>query len=143
MSLNISYTAILVAAIAGFVFSAIWYTALFGKTWAKEMGFDMNQKPEPGFMVKSLVMQFIGLLLLSYVFTHNIAAWQFVPGTKDAPWIANAISAAVFTCVGFYVPTELGRVAWERKSWKLFIINVSYHLISLIIMALIITKWIQ
>ena len=44
-------TAILVAAIAGFVFSAIWYTALFGKTWAKEMGFDMNQAGAR-FMVK-------------------------------------------------------------------------------------------
>ena len=70
-------------------------------------------------------MQFIRLLLLSHVFTHNIAAWQFCTRYERCSWIANAISAAVFTCVGFYVPTELGRVTWGRKSWKLFIINVA------------------
>jgi len=47
--------------------------------------------------------------------------------------------AAVFTWLGFLLPVDLSTVAWERKSWTLFFINTGYHLISLIIVALIVT----
>jgi hypothetical protein len=49
------------------------------------------------------------------------------------------MSSSIFTWLGFYLPTDLGSVAWERKSWKLFAINTGYHLLMLVIAATILT----
>ena len=38
--LPINMVAILVAVVANFILGFLWYTPLFGKAWAKEMGFD-------------------------------------------------------------------------------------------------------
>ena len=48
---------------------------------------------------------------------------------------ANAGMAAVFTWLGFFLPVDLGTVAWEKKSWKLFGINTGYHFVSLLVVA--------
>ena len=54
----------------------------------------------------------------------------------------NALTTAVFTWIGFYVPGQLGATVWEKNSWKLFSINTGYHLASLIIAALILSYWV-
>jgi hypothetical protein len=47
------------------------------------------------------------------------------------------MNSAVFTWLGFYVPTDLSTVAWERKSWKLFWINTGYHFTMLLVASVI------
>ena len=47
--------------------------------------------------------------------------------------------AAFFTWLGFYLPQDLGRIAWENASWKLFFINTCYHFLSLFIAAMIVS----
>jgi len=137
--LGINYIAILVATVANFIFGFLWYTPLFGKAWAKEMGFVVDRKPTPGELGKGMTLMVIGNFLMAYVFAHNNAAWSFVPGMNiEAIGPAATIGqAAVFTWLGFYVPTDLSVVAWENKSWKLFFINTMYHLGTLIIAATI------
>ena len=135
--IHINYTAVLIAVVANFIFGFLWYTPLFGKAWAKEMKFDMTQRPPASVFVKGLLIMVIGNFLMAYVFAHNIAAWSFVPGTSEMSNGQNAMMAAIFTWIGFYLPGDLTRVAWERHSWKLFFINTVYHLISLIIAAMI------
>ena len=46
--MNIKISAILIAVVANFILGFIWYTPLFGKTWAREMGFDTSVKPASG-----------------------------------------------------------------------------------------------
>ena len=82
-----------------------------------------------------------GNFLFAYVFAHNIAAWEFVPGMNEAGPLSNAINAAVFTWAGFYLPGQLGATQWEGNSWKLFFINTGYHLVSLLVAAMILTHW--
>lgn len=135
--LHINFTAIAVATVANFFFGFLWYTVLFGMAWAKEQGFDMTVKPPSSVMVKGMIMMIIGNFLMAFVFAHNIAAWSFVPETKTMSFTGNLASSAIFTWLGFYVPSDLSVVAWERKSWKLFFINTIYHLLSLVIAAVI------
>lgn len=135
--LGISMTGILVAVVANFFVGFLWYTVLFGKAWAKEMGMDMNVKPPASAMIKGMVMMVIGNFLMAYVFAHNIAAWKFVPEAPALGTAPNILNAALFTWLGFFVPTDLGVVAWERKSWKLFFINTIYHLLILLVAATI------
>ena len=140
--INISIVAILVAVFANFVFGFIWYTPLFGKVWAKEMGMDPDMKPSGGQMAKGMIFMVIGNFLMAWVFAHNMAVWN--PETWGLPPSemsanSNAMMAAVFTWLGFYLPVDLGAVSWEGKSWKLFGINTGYHFLMLVIAAFILT----
>jgi hypothetical protein len=137
--MHINMVAILVAVVANFILGFIWYTPLFGKAWAKENGFDTSVKPKSSELAKGMVFMIIGNFFLAWVFAHNIAAWSYVPGTKEMPAFANIMSATVFTWLGFYFPVDLGTVAWEKKSWKLFFINTGYHFMMLLIAAVILT----
>lgn len=135
--MNINLVAVLVAVVANFILGFIWYTPLFGKAWAKEMGFDTSIKPAGGEIAKGMVFMVIGNFFMAYVFAHNNAAWSYVPGVKEMSPITNIMNATIFTWLGFYMPVDLSAVAWERKSWKLFGINTGYHFMMLLVAAAI------
>jgi hypothetical protein len=137
--LHINFTAVITAVIANFFLGFLWYTVLFGKAWAIEMGFDMSVKPPSSVMVKGMSFMLIGNFFLAWVFAHNIAAWGFVPESKAMTPVAQIANATIFTWLGFYLPGDLSRVAWEKHSWKLFAINTSYHFLMLLIAASILT----
>jgi hypothetical protein len=139
MELQINYIAILVAVVANFILGFIWYTPLFGKAWAKELGFDLSIKPTGGELAKGMIIMVIGNFLMAYVLAHNNAAWTYVPGMDQMPAIGTILNSAVFTWLGFYLPVDLNAVAWEKKSWKLFWINTGYHLVMLLVAATILT----
>lgn len=139
---NISFLAIAVAVAANFFFGFVWYTVLFQRTWAVEMGFDPDEKPETGPMLKGMALMVLGNLFLAWVFAHNIQVWNPVtwglPDSGAAPAMYAAM-AAFYTWLGFFVPVLLSAVAWEKKSWKLFGINALYHLLALLLVAMILT----
>ena len=136
-AMNINMVAIVVATVANFFLGFLWYTPLFGKAWAKEMGMDTNAKPAVGEMAKGMTAMVVGNFLMAYVFAHNNAAWSFVPGANEMSATASIMSSVVFTWLGFYLPVDIGTVTWERKSWKLFFINTGYHFMMLLVAALI------
>ena len=129
--LGISMTAIIVAAVVNFIIGFLWYTVIFGKAWAKEMNFDMSVKPPVSTMIKGMLLNVIGCFLMAYVLAHNNAAWSFVPGMDQMSVGAKISNSAIFTWLGFYIPSDLNSIAWEQKSWKLFFINTLYHLVML------------
>ncbi|MBX2910842.1 MAG: DUF1761 domain-containing protein [Cyclobacteriaceae bacterium] len=135
--LPINYLAILVAVVANFILGFLWYTPLFGKAWAKEMGFDTSVKPSGGEMAKGMVFMVVGNFLMAYVFAHNMVAWSFVPGMDQMPKVGSVMNSAIFTWLGFYLPVDIGIVTWEKRSWKLFGINTGYHLAMLLVAATI------
>lgn len=142
MELKVNIIAILVAVVVNFFLGFIWYTPLFGKAWGKEMGYDPDMKPDKSLMMKGMLFMIIGNFLFAWVLAHNIAAWMFVPGIKESGPVSNALMAAIFTWLGFYLPGQLGATVWEKHSWKLFFINTGYNLVSLFVVALIITCWV-
>jgi hypothetical protein len=135
----ISMTAILVTVVANFILGFLWYTPLFGKAWAKEMGFDTTVKPPAGALAKGMIFMVIGNFFMAYVFAHNNAAWSYVPGMDQMSATGKILNASIFTWLGFYFPVDLGAVAWENKSWKLFGINTGYHFVMLLVAAIILT----
>jgi hypothetical protein len=141
MELKINLIAVLVAVVVNFFLGFIWYTPLFGKIWGREMGYDPTVKPEKSLMLKGMAFMVIGNLLFAWVFAHNIAALGFVPGATEMGPLSSALSASIFTWLGFYLPGQLGATVWEKKSWKLFSIDTGYSLASLVVVALILVYW--
>lgn len=131
-----------IAVVANFILGFVWYTLLFRRSWALEMGFDPDEKPEMSGMYRGMALNVLGNFLLAWVFAHNIAVWSpetwgLAPSGISA--LTHAAAAAFFTWLGFFVPMMLTAVAWEKHSWKLFGINASYHLLALLIVAVILT----
>ncbi len=136
--LGINMTAILLAVVANFILGFLWYTPLFGKVWAREMGFDTSVKPTGAQIAKGMIIMVIGNFLFAFVFAHNIVAWSFVPGTSEMSKPISILNAVGFTWLGFYLPIDLNTVAWENRSWKAFTINTGYHFAMLLVAATII-----
>jgi hypothetical protein len=141
-NIHINFVAVIIAVVANFILGFLWYTPIFGKVWGREMGFNTDEKPPGSALAKGMIFMIIGNFLMAWVFAHNMAVWNPVtwglPPSEMSPG-SNAIMAAVFTWLGFYFPGDLGSVAWEKKSWKLFFINTGYHFISLLVVAIILS----
>jgi Protein of unknown function (DUF1761) len=131
---------LIICTVAGFFLSYAWYTPLFGKAWAKEMGFDPEEKHPTSQLIKSLLLTIMSVFLISLVLANNIAAW-----TPSTWGIANAnlskssqaLQAGIFTWLGFYVSQLLFGVAWAKRSWKLFTIDAGYYLTLMLLIAFI------
>ena len=127
-----------ISTVVGFFWSYIWYTPLFGKAWAREMGFDPSERPPTPQLIKSLLLTLLSVLLIGFVLGNNIAVWT--PSTwgimgQNLPKYAQALQAGVFTWMGFFLPMLIHGVAWEKRSWKLFLINAGYYLTLLLVLS--------
>jgi hypothetical protein len=141
MEISINYLAVGLAVIANFVLGWLWYTPLFGKAWAKEMKLDTSEKPKTGLMLRGMLFMVIGNFLTAYVIAHDVFAWSLVPGMADmGSDMGPVLMTSFFIWLGYYVPTHIGATTWERRSWKLTLINLGYHFATLFVAALIIIK---
>lgn len=128
---SINYVAVLLAAVASFVLGALWYSALFGKSWMKLMGFDQRklQGMKKG-VWKSYAAGFVAALVMSYVLAHFVKYAQ-------AATALEGIAAGFWVWLGFVATIMLGAVIWEGKPPKLYAINAGYYLVSLALMGAI------
>ncbi len=113
--MNINYFAVLVAAIAQFIFGAIWYMPIFGKAWGKIHGFEALSKEDQAVMTKRmaplLVTQFIFTIVTSAVFTLLLNGF---------PNSWNIFGLAGFFWLGFIVPTQVSAVLFGGTDPKWF-----------------------
>jgi len=128
------------AAVAIFFISYVWYTPLFGRAWAREMGLPADHAASGSELARGLVLTALGAILMSFVLANSMAVWQ--PKTWGLPdagpgLVEQALSAAGFTWLGFVLPVLLHRLGWEKPSLKLFAINGGYYFVSLLAAALI------
>ena len=137
-TLQINVVAVLIAAAANSVLGFAWYAKLFAKPWAREMGYDPNERPSGSARVKGMVLTGIGSLLFAWVLAFYLAGWRFLPGLAEYGPFVLGVNSAFSVWVGFFVPVNLARIVWEKRSWKLFLINSGYHLAGTSIVALII-----
>lgn len=127
----LSFPGIAFAVVAAMILGFLWYGPVFGRRWAHELGLNFEDKP-PG-MGRALLLQVIGLTLTAYVLAHANQVWRpSVWGAgEDAPAAVYGFFGGLFTWFGFYLPPQLGRVAWEKRSWHLFLINTGHDFMIL------------
>ena len=132
MEPTINYLAVALAAVAAMVLGYLWYSSLlFQKRWMKEVGYtpkDAAKAQKEG--MKSMGSMFLSVLVMAYILAHFV---DYVGATD----IRGALSAGGWIWLGFIATVMLQPVFFERKSWALYLINASYNLASLLIMAVI------
>jgi Protein of unknown function (DUF1761) len=103
--MELNFVAIGVAVVAQFIIGAVWYSALFGKLWAKIHGFDAlspeAQKEAQSKMWPLLVIQF-GLTIVTTV------VLALLKGGLPPEW--NIYGLSVFIWLGFVMPAQVSAV---------------------------------
>lgn len=133
--MEINLLAVVLAATAAMIVGALWYSPmLFGKKWMGAVG----KSPDvPGAMMprKELAIQFVGALVVAYVFAYLAAALGYQT-------IGDVIVLGLWIWAGFYATMLLDSVLWEGRPWILYFINASQRLASILLMAIVI-GWLQ
>jgi Protein of unknown function (DUF1761) len=125
---EINWIAVVVAAVASFALGGLWYSpVLFGKAWQRETGLS-DEKLKQGNMVKIFGLSLVLSLL---------AAWNFANFLGPRPSIV--FGTAVGASAGLlWVASSFGiNYLFERKSFKLFLINGGYHTVQFAIIGLV------
>ena len=67
-----------VATVAGFFLSYVWFTPLFGKAWAQEMGFDRKEVLSTPKLIKSLLLTLVSVFFITLVLPNLLqgVAWE-------------------------------------------------------------------
>jgi hypothetical protein len=120
--------AVLIAALSTFLIGGLWYSpAVFGKSWMRENGFTEES------MKNSNMVKIFGLaFFLAVISAINLAMFM---GTESKPEMGAFWGfLAGFGWVATFVGTHY---LFERRSFKLFLINAGYSVVALTIMGVI------
>ena len=125
---EINWIAVVVAAVACFLLGGLWYSpVLFGKAWQRETGLTDEQLKQ-GNMARIFGLSFVLALL---------AAWNFANFLGPRPSLVFG-SAVGFSAGLLWVASSFGiNYLFERKSFKLFLINGGYHTVQFTIIGLV------
>ena len=139
MEITVNYWAVLVAAIASMVVGSVWYGVLFRKSWMEMMGLTPDSMKEMNMTVnKAYLIQFIASLLMAYVLDHTLI---YASAFTGASGLRAGLMVGFWNWLGFIAPITLGVVLWEGKPWKLWCLNASNYLVSLLLMGVVLSAW--
>ena len=133
---NINFLAVLVGGLLAFAFGALWYSpVLFSKAWQKEVGMtedDLKGANMVQIFGTSLVLMLIMSLGLSFTLRgHEMGDIDLKTGMLHGLYIGL-----------MFVATSVGiNILYQRKSFKLFLIDAGYQVIMLVIMGAVIGAW--
>ena len=132
---TINLLAVFVAALASYFLGALWYSpVLFGKMYMKMSEIRPGKKPHPN-VTRSYIFGFLSTLVMSYVLAH------FIDYAGATTAVDGAI-AGLWLWLGFIATVTLGSVLWENKSFKMYVLNNTYNLVSLLLMGAILAVWV-
>ncbi len=116
----LNYMAIAVCVILGMARGFVWFELLFSKAWARHMGMEDVAEPEGAAMAKSMTIFFVSNVLIVYVLAHTLGVWRAsawgLSPDMSALSLSLALYTAGFTWLGFFLPLQRNRVAWEMKN---------------------------
>jgi len=143
MEVHINYLAVVVAAVAYFILGWLWYSPLmFGKVWMELMGIKMPSEAERKKMMakmwKSMIVAFVASLLTAMCMAHMVqsgSAFYKVTGLEAG------LRAGFWIWLGFIVTSQINSVLWERRPFKLYLINIGHYLVGYLILGSILALW--
>jgi hypothetical protein len=129
--LKINYWAVLVAALAAFVLSSLYYSPLLlGNVWRVDPGPTAGTTPSIGKVVGEIVRT----LVITYVLTRLIV----LLGGSD--W-KGAVRLALWLWFGFSAMMWVGAIMWEKASWQIAAIHSGDWLLKTLLIAVIVGVW--
>ena len=126
---NISWLAVVLAAVSGFLVGGLWYGPLFLKAWQREAGIshdDMSKRHPAWVFGGAFLLQLIAAFFLGHVY-----ATYGGPSPKTTILIALGIALA-------FIVTAFGvNYLFAGKSVKLWAIDSGYYIVTYTLMGAI------
>lgn len=132
---DINYLAVLVAAIAGFAFGAIWYISL-SKPWMAAARIDPVKAKESGGSIQPFIVSFIALLIIGvvmYVVINSVYLGEFT--------LSNGLLTGFVLWLGFMLPTIAVNQRYQGYGWDLTLIDALHWLGVALIIGAILGLW--
>ena len=129
---GVNYPGIVAAAVASFVFGAVWYGAL-GKVWMRAIGKTGPQMAAKDMPKGPMVITFVAQLVMAWVLAGTVA--HFGPGQVT---VKNAVVTAVLLWIGFVITTIAANHAFQGQKRVLTAIDGGHWLGVLAIQGLVI-----
>lgn len=126
---QVSWPAVIAAAVAGFAVNALWYGPLFGRRWARLIGFDPEQPGGPP-LAPILALNFLMSVLGAAALAVLVSPWP-----RDAV-VAAFIALLVWVASGLML--KLNDLTFARRPAGLFYLDALGHLLTLVVMAVIV-----
>jgi len=140
LQVPINYLAVLAGAVSNMILGFLWYGPVFGKMWISLSGItdEKIKTAKDRSMGMLYAFAFVGALVMSYVLAHSLVFAETYFSIKG---INAGLMTGFWSWLGFVAPVTLGTVLWDGKSWKLWVLNNSYYLVSLLVMGAILSLW--
>ena len=117
---QMTWVAVIVAALAGFLVGGVWYGPLFGKAWQREAGVSAEQMGATNPVVLfglTFLLSIVSAIFLGHLLAHFPGA-----STKVKMMMSTGIA------LGFIIPAFGINYLFGRRSVKLFAIDAGYWL---------------
>jgi len=133
---GLSWFSIIVATIVAFFAGWLYYSPfLFGKQFAKEMGWtkeQMEHGKEKGGMFQKFGLVLLGEFIMSIVaasLIHSLFVTSF----------SQVFIIAISLWLGFVIFPKLNNVLFGKTSWRLFAVNIGQDLLSILVIFIIVS----
>lgn len=125
----LNWLAIVVATLAFFAVGAIWYTALFGKAWQREVGLTTEQltggRNTMAIFGLCLLLEFVVVLMLGHLFA------RLQPPDNAKMMIATGFGLAIMS------PAIGINYLYQRRSLTLFLIDAGHFVVGMAAVGLV------
>lgn len=136
---SLNWLAILVAAVVSMILGFLWYSPLlFGKAWAREMGYDLSDKAKMDEMRKSAGPAYAGSFAAGLLAAFTLAL--ILHGMR-AESLHFGLMAGFHIWLGFVATVQFTGALFAKQSMKLFAINTGYQLICYLMMGALFVLW--
>jgi len=131
MAMN--WTAVICAAAAYWIIGAIWYMALFGKTWAAAIE-RHGVKLERTGMAAKMIGNFLCNLVAATIMARLI-------GRTGITELGYGLKLGAGVGLGFCATALTVQYLWESKPFKVWLIDASHHFFGCIALGGILAVW--
>ncbi len=127
---GVNYLAVVVAAVAAFVISSVWY-AIFGRQLARLGSATVGMRRPPPWvpLVEAGRSLLIAAALAGFAARLAITSWT------------GGVLLALAAWTGFVLWLYSGSVIWEKVPWRLAAIHAGDALVKMVVLAVIVSIW--
>jgi hypothetical protein len=127
----VNWASVFVASLAGFAIGGLWYGPLFSRLWSRLTGINEDtprRVPAPVLFAAAWAFNFIA--------ASGIALQN---GARTSLWFALHIG--LLSAVFFIAPALGMFYMFEKRPWKLWLVNAGYQVVNFSAMGAIIGAW--
>ena len=118
---TMAYLELIIAAVGAFFLGFLWYTALFGKAWQAETGIT-DEQAQSGMAVTHGV-SFLMMVVIAYAINYIINLHEVAEQTFTHGAFHGALACALYA-----IPLMVIHYMYQKKSFKLVLIDGGYAL---------------